>query len=87
MVTNDTVTLSGHLGFASPLGSTFKEIDAEWLESNAIRFVNVQSRDVFIDRFQVDRNCIDEGAEKAICGMASCGKTQLNDEPTGKESL
>ena len=87
MVTNDIATLSGHSGFRISLGSNFEEIDAEWLESNAARLVDVQSRDVFVDGFQLDRNYIDEGAENAICGMASYGKTQFNDEPTREESL
>jgi len=87
MVTNDIATLPRRFGFEIPLGFTFVEIDAEWLESNAIRFLNVHFLDVFIDKFRLDSSCIDNCTEKAIFDLDYFGKGQLDVEPTKKESL
>jgi DNA polymerase III delta prime subunit len=63
------------------------EVDDEWLEDSATMFAYARSRDVFPDRFRLERSCIDKSAEKAMFDMASFGRGQLDVEPTWEESL
>ena len=65
----------------------WRGVDAECHEDGATMFAYARSRDVFPDRFRLDRSCVDMRAEKAIFDVDSSGKGQLDVEPTWEESL
>jgi len=94
LVCTDDLTSGDMLGSWMPYGpdrwgfhegpaiQAWRGVDAECHEDGATMFAYARSRDVFPDRFRLDRSCVDMRAEKAIFDVDSSGKGQLDVEPT-----